>query len=86
MIIDFRNKKPVLNLLLINGEQTEIVDHYRYLGAFLDSKLFFTYHVSFIYKKGQQSLYLLRQLRKFYINKTIMRIFLSNINSKYFNI
>ncbi len=75
MIIDFRKKKTTFSPIVINGEEIEIVDEYKYLGTIIDSKLSFTDNTDYIYKKGQQRLYFLRQLNKFYIDKKIMTIF-----------
>ena len=75
MIIDFRRNKNTLQPLTLENEEIERVDHYKYLGVMIDSKLSFSKHVDYIYKKGQQRLYFLRRLRNFSIDKSIMTVF-----------
>ena len=75
IIIDFRKKKTTFMPIVINGEEIEIVNKYKYLGTIIDSKLSFTDNIDYIFKKGQQRLYFLRQLNKFHIDRKIMTIF-----------
>ena len=39
--IDFQKHKETINVLKIDDENMERVDHYKYLGVMLDSKLSF---------------------------------------------
>ena len=75
LIIDFRKKKEPVKPTMIDNEEIEIVDHYKYLGTIIDSKLTFNQNTDLIYKKGQQRLYFLRTLRNFSVDKTIMSLF-----------
>lgn len=58
--------------LKIENEPVEQVCQFKYLGTVLDQHLSFTENVDYIYKKAQQRLYLLRKLRNFNVDQTIL--------------
>ena len=39
MIIDFREKKPILEPIKINNSAADVVKTYKYLGSIIDDKL-----------------------------------------------
>ena len=52
MIIDYSTLGVKVPSLIINNEQVEIVNEYKYLGTILDNKFTFTSNVNAIYKKA----------------------------------
>ena len=58
----------------ILGHNVDIVEHYKYLGVFIDNKLDWTKNTEVLYKKGQSRLYFLRRLRSFNICRTMLRM------------
>ena len=75
LIIDFRNKPIDLLPVRINNETVEIVTEYKYLGTFIDSKLNWRVNTENLYNKCQQRLHLMRKLRSFNVNTTVMSTF-----------
>lgn len=75
LIVDFRRSPPPLEPLLINGEQVEVVQQYKYLGTILDSKLDWTENTTLLVKKGNQRLHFLRKLRSFGVQSSILMMF-----------
>ena len=75
MIIDFRKRKTLLTPITIDSQVIERVNEYKYLGTIIDDKLTWNSNTDFIYKKGQQRLYLLRRLRNFQIDSTVLYMF-----------
>ena len=53
MIIDFREKKPILEPIKINWA-VEIVNTYKYLGSIIDDKLNGNENIEKVYKKANQ--------------------------------
>ena len=58
--------------LVIGGENVEVVNNFKYLGTVIDDRLKFSENVNLICKKSQQRLYLLRKLRSFGVNSTVL--------------
>ncbi|CAM4572459.1 unnamed protein product [Leuciscus chuanchicus] len=53
MIVDFGRRKAHLHLpVVIEGEEIEVVQTYKYLGVHLDQKLDWSIHVNAAYRKG----------------------------------
>lgn len=48
---------------------------YKYLGTIIDDKLKWSKNTNMLYKKGQQRLHLMRQLRKFKVDNKILTVF-----------
>ena len=61
--------------LVIDGDQVETVEEYKYLGTMIDSKLTWNSNTAAIYKKGQQRLHFMRRLRKYNVEKSVMILF-----------
>ena len=61
-----------LEPLLINDQAVEVVNEFKYLGTLIDQKCNFNKNTTFISKKANQRLYLLRKLASFNINSTIL--------------
>ena len=59
----------------------DIVEHYKYLGVFIDNKLDWTKNTEVLYKKGQSRLYFLRRLRSFNICRTMLTMFYESVES-----
>jgi hypothetical protein len=75
VVIDFRRKKPQILPVQIRSEDIEQVDQYKYLGTYIDAKLSWKVNTDHICKKGRQRIHLLRQLKQFGVDKTIMQMF-----------
>ena len=75
MVIDFRRSPHTSKPVLINDEEIDIVDKYKYLGTIIDCKLTWNENVDYLYKKGQQRLYFLRRLNNFRIDCSLMLLF-----------
>ena len=75
MCIDFRRSHPSPNSTVIDGQDVEIVESYKYLGTKIDNKLTFESNTNKIYKKSQQRLFCLRKLSKFQVDSSLMTMF-----------
>ena len=60
---DFRKESIQLQPTIVHNETVEYVDHFKYLGMIMDSKLKFSKPCDVIFKKIQQRLHFLRKLR-----------------------
>ena len=70
----FRPKTDDNNILkvILNNQEVEIVDYFKYLGLFVDSALNFNIHVEHVLGKCNQRLYVLRRLRSFEVSREIL--------------
>ena len=75
LVVDLRRSKTPMTPVSIQGHNVDIVEHYKYLGVFIDNKLDWTKNTEVLYKKGQSRLYFLRRLRSFNICRTMLRMF-----------
>ncbi|KAK0142278.1 RNA-directed DNA polymerase from mobile element jockey [Merluccius polli] len=76
LVVDLRrSKKTPMTPVSILGHNVDFVEHYKYLGVFIDNKLDWTKNTEVLYKKGQSRLYFLRRLRSFNIYRTMLRMF-----------
>ena len=73
LIIDFRDKANNIRPVKIGNDSVEQVEHFKYLGLTLDSKLNFKQHVHTVQKKGQQRLHVLRRLRSFDLHPKLLQ-------------
>jgi hypothetical protein len=65
MIVDFRKKKTPIAAIVINGEPTEKVDCFKFLGTIISRVLGWENNTDAVVKKAKQRLYFLRQVKKF---------------------
>ena len=75
MIIDFRRNKNSLIPVLINNEEIERVESYKYLEVTLDNVLNWNPHFMTLLKKLNTRLYFLRTLNSFHVDKTLLYTF-----------
>ena len=57
----------------------EAVEHFKYLGTYIDSKLDFSENTEHIFKTCNQRLHLLRKLNSFGVSKNIMETVYKNL-------
>ena len=67
MIIDFYEKKTILEPIMINNTAVDVVQSYKYLGSIIDDKLNGNENIEKVYKKPNQRMYFVRKLKKCYI-------------------
>ncbi len=78
LIVDFRKRHLLpYTPLMISGTPVERVSSFKYLGVNISEDLTWTTHIQTQVKKARQSLYHLRQLRKFRVSPTILKTFYS---------
>ena len=79
LVVDLRRSKTPMTPVSIQGHNVDIVEHYKYLGVFIDNKLDWIKNTEVLYKKGQSRLYFLRRLRSFNICRTMLRMFYESV-------
>ncbi|XP_049911756.1 uncharacterized protein LOC126397200 [Epinephelus moara] len=79
LVVDLRRTRTPVTPVSILGHNVDIVEHYKYLGVFIDNKLDWTKNTEVLYKKGQSRLYFLRRLRSFNICRTMLRMFYESV-------
>ncbi|KAK3545121.1 hypothetical protein QTP70_001145, partial [Hemibagrus guttatus] len=79
MIVDFRRNTPALPPLTIMNSTVPTVESFRFLGTTISQDLKWDTHVDATIKKAQQSLYFLRQLRKFNLPQELLIQFYSAV-------
>ncbi|KAK3513271.1 hypothetical protein QTP70_009808 [Hemibagrus guttatus] len=79
MIVDFRRNTPALPLLTIMNSTVPTVESFRFLGTTISQDLKWDTHIDYIVQKAQQSLYFLRQLRKFNLSQELLTQFYSAV-------
>lgn len=79
VIVDFRRAPGPIAPLIINNENVEIVESFKFLGSIISQDIGWDAHVMAIRKKAQQRLYFLRQLRKFGVREVILIQFYRSI-------
>ncbi|KAK3551070.1 hypothetical protein QTP70_011617 [Hemibagrus guttatus] len=65
MIVDFRRNTPALPPLTITNSIVSTMESFRFLGTTISQDQKWDTHIDSIFKKAQQRLYFLQQLRKF---------------------
>lgn len=75
MVIDFRHSRSSPVNTIINGQNIELVESYKYLGTLFNNKLTFDLNTDSVFKKSQQHLFCLRKLAKFQVDRTLMNMF-----------
>ena len=66
-------------LVIIKGEQVEMVDSCKYLGLHVNKKLDWSDNTDALYKKGQSRLFFLRRLRSFDVCSRLLRMFYQSV-------
>jgi hypothetical protein len=79
LVVDFRVKKTPIRPLVINDQDVEIVESFRFLGSIFSCSLKWEDNATAIRKKAQQRLYFLRQLRKFQVSQKVLLQFYHSI-------
>ena len=79
LVFDFRRSQYVPEHTVINGENVEIVEEYKYMGTVIDKKLNWSSNIKRLYNKSQQRLYFLRKLHDFKVDHTIMKLFYRSV-------
>ncbi|KAK3511482.1 hypothetical protein QTP70_008951 [Hemibagrus guttatus] len=79
MIVDFRRNTPALPPLTIMNSTVPTVASFRFLGTTISQDLKWDTHIDATIKKAQQSLYFLRQLRKFNLPQELLIHFYSAV-------
>ena len=51
LVVDLRRSKTPMTPVSIQGHNVDIVEHYKYLGVFIDNKLDWTNNTEVLYKK-----------------------------------
>ncbi len=72
MVFDFRRRTNVVLPLIINGQDIETVQCFKFLGTTISATLKWDDNLRGIIKKSHQRLFFLRQLKKFGISKVGM--------------
>lgn len=57
------------------GKEVDKVSSYKYLGTVIDDKLSWVENTNLVLSKAQNRLYLLRKLKSFYVDKSILVMF-----------
>lgn len=65
--------------MIVKAQQIEIVQSYRYLGVYLDSKLNWIKNTEVVFKKAQSRLLFLRKFRSFDISKMLLHVLYQGI-------
>ena len=77
MTIDFRKNSIDPDPIIIENEQVEKVDVFKYLGSFIDNKLNWAENTKQFLSKLNSRLYCLRKLGSFNVNSNILQLFYS---------
>lgn len=81
MIVDFRRLKRSHQPVIVDGQNIENVQSYKYLGVHLDNKLDWSVQTGTAYKKGQSRLYFLRKLKSFNVCNEFLHTFYHSVVS-----
>ena len=71
---------PVDEDIMINGEKLKEVDHAKYLGALIDNKLNWSYHINSVNLKLSKGLGLLAKIRHYVPSSIVRSLYFSFIN------
>lgn len=72
MVVDFRKNPAALTPITLGGSPVNTVESFRFLGTTITQDLKWEMNTRSLTKKAQQRMYLLRQLRKFNLPKSMM--------------
>lgn len=73
--IDCSRNSTVISPVVMDNQPIELVQHYKYLGTVIDSKLCFEYQVDAVCKKAHQRMHFLHQLCCFNVDTVFMKMF-----------
>ena len=83
LVVDFRRPRnpprPPPAPVVINEEQVEMVDSYKFLGVYVNNKLDWSDNTDALYKKGQSRLFFLRRLRSFDVCNKLLKMFYQSV-------
>ena len=79
LVVDYRRNRKSPAPVVIQGEEVERVDSYKYLGVHINNKLDWTHNTDALFKKGQSRLFFLRRLRSFDVCSRLLKIFYQSI-------
>jgi hypothetical protein len=79
MIMDFRKDNNDHDALFVKNENVNIVESYKYLGVFIDSKLSFSQNCHHLYIKCIRRVCYLRQLVSLRVSQEILTLFYKTI-------
>uniref|UniRef100_A0A3P9LKD5 Reverse transcriptase domain-containing protein n=1 Tax=Oryzias latipes TaxID=8090 RepID=A0A3P9LKD5_ORYLA len=80
LVVDFRrHTHSTIAPVNMQGRDSERVDSYKYLGVHLINKLDWSHNTEALYKKGQSRLYLLRRLRSFGVQGSLLKTFYDSV-------
>ena len=90
MVIDFRKKKPALDPLIIDDQDVEQVEVFKFLGCHISNDMKWSIQINENIKKAQQRLYFLRRLKSFGLSVSILvnfyRASIECFSSAHFNL
>ena len=67
-----RKNKSTHEPLMINNQEVELIDSFKFLGTTISSSLSWEEHCAITHRKAQQRLHFLRQLKKFRAQQAIL--------------
>ncbi|XP_051920057.1 uncharacterized protein LOC127599886 [Hippocampus zosterae] len=79
LVVDFCKKKSSPTPMNIQGMDIERVTSYKYLGVLLNDKLDWSTNTDTLIRKGQSRLFLLRKLRSFGVQGSLLKTFYNSV-------
>ena len=77
-VVDFGRAPPTPCPLAIYGEEVATVREYKYLGSIINAKSYWSPN-ALVFLKGNQQLYLMKQLKPFSICPKLLELFFNNL-------
>ena len=77
MIVDYRKRRTEHAPILIDGAVVEQVESFKFLGVHINNKLEWSKHTKTVVKRERQSLFPLRNLKRYGMGPEILRSFYS---------
>ncbi len=81
IVVDFSRYPHKVVPVNIQESEIEIVTSYKYLGVYFNNKLDWSDNTVQVYKKGQNRIHLLRQLRSFGVCQALLKTFYDSVVS-----
>lgn len=79
LVVDFCRQQSSPALMNIQGMDIERVTSYKYLGVLLNNKLDWSTNTDTLIRKGQSRLFLLRKLRSFGVQGSLLKTFYNSV-------